>query len=354
MRRYMLILIVLITASCHVGEEYQAASFITDNDVQKNLNIQPSKSPIDVHWYKSFKDTDLNTLLTHALNHNLSIQQAIERLQQSRYNLKIQSKNNYPMVDVSGNYDFNKASNNQDFAYDVNQPILDNISFKINENETIGIVGKTGAGKTTIVNLLTRLYDVSNGEILIDGINIKKLKLKELHSQIVLISQDIYLFKGTIYDNIAYAKDNATYEEVIEAAKLSHAHDFIINLENGYDTLIGEGNINLSGGERQRISIARAILLNPKILIFDEATASLDTKTERLIQDSITNLSAGKTVILIAHRLSTLKDANRLIVIDNKKIVEQGTMDELLTNGKEFAELYRIQQEGLKFIRVGD
>lgn len=120
MRRYVLILIVLITASCHVGEEYQADSFITDNDVQKNLNIQPSKSPIDVHWYKSFKDTDLNTLLTHALNHNLSIQQAIERLQQSRYNLKIQSKNNYPMVDVSGNYDFNKASNNQDFAYDVN------------------------------------------------------------------------------------------------------------------------------------------------------------------------------------------------------------------------------------------
>lgn len=262
----------------------------------------------------------------------------------------VEAQNPVEMKKFRGNIEFK----NVDFAYDVNQPILDNISFKINENETIGIVGKTGAGKTTIVNLLTRLYDVSNGEILIDGINIKRLKLKELHSQIVLISQDIYLFKGTIYDNIAYAKDNATYEEVIEAAKLSHAHDFIINLENGYDTLIGEGNINLSGGERQRISIARAILLNPKILIFDEATASLDTKTERLIQDSITNLSAGKTVILIAHRLSTLKDANRLIVIDNKKIVEQGTMDELLTNGKEFAELYRIQQEGLKFIRVGD
>ena len=162
------------------------------------------------------------------------------------------------------------------------------------------------------------------------------------------------MFKGSIKDNIAYAKENATQEEIIEAAKKAHAHEFIMNLENGYETIIGEGHVSLSGGEKQRISIARAILLNPKIIIFDEATAALDTKTERMIQESILKLSEGKTVILIAHRLSTLKDADKLIVIENGKVVEDGTMQELLDAKGQIAELYNIQQEGLKYIRIGD
>ena len=188
----------------------------------------------------------------------------------------------------------------------------------------------------------------------IDNINIKDLSLTDLHKQVALISQDVYMFKGTIKDNIAYANENASNEDIINAAKAAHVHEFIMNLENGYDTLIGEGNVSLSGGEKQRICIARAILLNPKIIIFDEATASLDTKTEKMIQESINNLSVGKTVILIAHRLSTLKDANFLVVIEDGKIVEEGSMQQLLEINGHFKKLYDIQQEGLKYIRVGD
>lgn len=262
----------------------------------------------------------------------------------------IESDNPKTLDNVKGEIEFKNVS----FAYEVNQPILKDITFKIEANTTFGIVGKTGAGKSTLVHLLTRLYDINDGQILIDGINIKDLSLIDLHKQVALISQDIYMFNGTIKDNIAYANEFATNEMILEASKNAHAHEFIMDLENGYETLIGEGNISLSGGQKQRISIARAMLLNPKIIIFDEATASLDTKTERMIQDSIKKLSNGKTVILIAHRLSTLKDADKLIVIDGGKVVESGTMQQLLDNQKEFAELYKIQQEGLKYIRIGD
>ena len=254
------------------------------------------------------------------------------------------------LTQIKGNIKFKNVT----FSYDGNNQVLKNIDFEIKANETFGIVGKTGVGKSTLVHLLTRLYDVTDGDIYIDDINIKDISLKDLHKNVALISQDVYMFKGTIKDNIAYAKEDATLEEVIDAAKKAHAHEFIMDLADGYETKIGEGSVSLSGGEKQRISIARAILLDPAIIIFDEATAALDTKTERMIQESIYKLSKGRTVILIAHRLSTLKDADTLIVIEDGKVVENGSMEQLLENQKQFAELYKIQQEGLKYIRIGD
>ena len=262
----------------------------------------------------------------------------------------IEKENKISLKDIAGEIEFKNVS----FSYDGNNQILKNIDFKIEANSTFGIVGKTGAGKSTLVHLLTRLYDVNDGDILIDGKNIKDVSLSDLHKNVALISQDVYMFKGSIKDNIAYAKENATFDEIIDAAKKAHAHEFVMELSDGYESIIGEGSVSLSGGEKQRISIARAILLDPKIIIFDEATAALDTKTERMIQESIYKLSKGRTVILIAHRLSTLKDADNLIVIEDGRVVENGSMEQLLSNDKKFAELYRIQQEGLKHIRVGD
>lgn len=261
-----------------------------------------------------------------------------------------ESKNPVDLKEIKGDIKFEDVT----FSYEKSKIILKNISLHIKENSSIGIVGKTGVGKSTLVNLLARLYDVDEGKILIDNINIKDISFKSLHKNISMISQDTYLFKGTIMENIKYAMPNALEEDVIEAAKIANAHEFIMNLPQGYDTKIGEGNISLSGGQRQRISIARAVLLNSKIIIFDEATAAMDTITEKAIQQSINNIKVGKTIIMIAHRLSTLKDVDYLYVIDNKKVIEQGTMEELVKLDGEFAKLYNIQKEALKHITIGD
>jgi ATP-binding cassette subfamily B protein len=194
-----------------------------------------------------------------------------------------------------------------------------------------------------------RLYDCDEGEILIDGINVKELSFKTLYENIAIVSQETYFFIGSILDNIKYAKPDATHEEVISAAKLSGAHDFIIKLPDGYNTKIGFGYKDLSGGEKQRLSIARAILRNPKILILDEATAAMDTETEQKIQNAITKLTKDKTTIMIAHRLSTLRDADELIVIENGKVAERGTHRELLDiEGGVYNKLYTLQAEALK------
>ena len=190
-------------------------------------------------------------------------------------------------------------------------------------------MGRAGAGKTTLVNLISRLYDVDEGEIYLDGIPVKELAFHDLRKNVAMVSQDTYIFMGTVADNIAYANPEATREDVVQAAILASAHEFIANMPDGYDTVIGASGKDLSGGEKQRISIARAILANPKILILDEATASVDTETEKAIQNSLNYLVKGRTTLSIAHRLSTLRDANHLVVIDGGKIVEEGTHKEL-------------------------
>jgi ATP-binding cassette subfamily B protein len=239
---------------------------------------------------------------------------------------------------------------NVSFEYEAGRPIIKDVSFKVQAGQMFGIVGKTGAGKSTIINLMARLYDVTGGEILMDGVKLKDIALKDLRKNIGIVSQETYLFMGTIEENIKYAREDATMEEVIEAAKAAHAHEFIVKLPEGYNTKIGSGGVSLSGGERQRLSIARAIIQKPNILILDEATASMDTRTERKIQTAIDELKKGRTIIAIAHRLSTLRDADMLCVIENGELKEMGTHDELIHSKGKYYELYKLQSEALKFI----
>ncbi len=238
---------------------------------------------------------------------------------------------------------------NVDFSYIKNHKVIDHVSFDVMAGKTLGIVGHTGAGKSTIVNLLMRLYDCNEGYIYVDGINVKDLSFKALYENIAIVSQETFFFIGSILENIRYAKPDADYGEVVRAAKLSGAHDFIIKLPDAYDTKIGFGYKGLSGGEKQRLSIARAILRDPKILILDEATAAMDTETEKKIQNAITELTRDKTTIMIAHRLSTLRDADELIVIENGKVAERGTHKDLLAiEGGLYNKLYTLQAEALK------
>ena len=227
---------------------------------------------------------------------------------------------------IKGNIEFRNVS----FGYDESQEVLHGIDLSVKPGEMIGLVGRSGVGKSTLINLLMRMYDVSEGEILIDGVNLKEISQECLRSQIGAVLQETFLFSGSIYDNIAYAKADATREEVIRAAKLADAHSFIIKLPDAYNTYVGERGYTLSGGERQRISIARALLHDPKILILDEATASLDTETEKQIQDALANLIQDRTTIAIAHRLSTLRNATKIVVLDKGTIAEIGTHDELM------------------------
>ncbi len=238
---------------------------------------------------------------------------------------------------------------NVDFGYTKHKKVIDNVSFEVEAGHILGIVGHTGAGKSTIANLLMRLYDCDDGGIYIDGINVKDMSFASLYENIAIVSQETYLFIGSILDNIRYAKPDATYEEVVHAAKCAGAHDFIMRLPDAYDTKIGFGNKDLSGGERQRVSIARAILRDPKILILDEATAAMDTKTEKMIQNALAELTKGKTTIMIAHRLSTLRDADKLIVIERGKVAEEGTHAALLEiEDGVYNRLYTLQAEALK------
>ena len=237
---------------------------------------------------------------------------------------------------------------NVSFSYVKNRRVIDHVSFDIEAGQTLGIVGHTGAGKSTLANLHIRLYDPEEGKIYIDGNNVKKLAFEDLYKSIAVVSQETYLFMGTILENIRYARPDASFDEVVAAARAAGAHDFIIRMPDAYDTKIGFGYKSLSGGERQRISIARAILRNPKILILDEATAAMDTETERKIQEALTELVKGKTTIMIAHRLSTLRDADKLIVIEGGKVAESGTHEELMAAEGVYHKLYGLQIEALK------
>jgi ATP-binding cassette subfamily B protein len=238
------------------------------------------------------------------------------------------------------------------FSYDGIKQVLEDISFSVEPGQMIGLAGPSGGGKTTMVNLICRFYDVNEGRILIDGTDVRDLDLHELRSQVGVVLQEPYLFRGTIAENIAYGNPRAELEQIITASKAANAHDFIVGFPDGYDTLVGERGQTLSGGERQRISIARAILNNPRILILDEATSSVDTKTETKIQEAIDRLVQGRTTFAIAHRLSTLRRADRLVILEKGKLVEQGTHDELLETDGVYAKLQIFQSELLELFAV--
>lgn len=236
---------------------------------------------------------------------------------------------------------------NVTFGYEANKPILKDISFHVDAGEVFGIVGRSGAGKSTLVNLISRLYDTQEGEVLVDGVNVKQYGFRELRENVAMVSQETYIFMGTVAENIAYAKPEATREEIVRAAIQANAHDFICKMPEGYDTLLGSASRSLSGGEKQRISIARAILADPKILILDEATSAVDTETELAIQKSLERLEKGRTVLSIAHRLSTLRNATHLIVLDDGRLTESGTHEELLAQKGTYYKLSELQTKAL-------
>jgi len=229
------------------------------------------------------------------------------------------------------------------FEYEENKPILKNINLNINKGQTVAFVGSSGSGKSTIANLILRFYDVTSGEILVDGTNIKNFTLSSLRDKMGIVSQDVFLFNDTIKYNISYGKLDATDEEIEAAAKAANAHNFISKLPDGYNTFIGERGMKLSGGEKQRIAIARAMLKNPPILVLDEATSALDSESEKLVQEAIENLMKNRTVVLIAHRLSTVKNADKIVVIDKGSIAEVGKHQELLDKNGIYAKLYNLK-----------
>ena len=229
------------------------------------------------------------------------------------------------------------------FSYPRRKSTLNNINFKIPNNTTLGIVGLTGSGKSTIIKLLLRIYDANKGLITIDNIPINEIKLKDLRKSISLVSQETYLFQGTILENISYGSTDANFKDISEAAKIAEAHNFITRLPDGYKTLVGERGQKLSGGQRQRIALARAILKDAPILILDEATASVDNETELLIQRSLIKIKQKRTTIVIAHRLSTIKSADNIIVLEKGKIIEEGRHDFLIKKNGIYSELWKVQ-----------
>lgn len=251
----------------------------------------------------------------------------------------VSGKDAFEMPKIKGNVLFSNVS----FEYEKDIPILKQINLDIEEGQNIALVGPTGAGKSTIVNLISRFYDVTEGEVRIDGINIKDVTIESMRSQMGIMTQDTFMFSGSIKENIAYGKINATDEEIIKAAKVVRAHDFIIKLEQGYETNVNERGSRLSVGQRQLIAFARALLANPKILILDEATSSIDTQTEKLLQEGIEKLLKGRTSFVIAHRLSTIRKADRILVVDEGGIKEDGTHKQLMENKCQYYELFMSQ-----------
>ena len=248
------------------------------------------------------------------------------------------------MPSIQGRIEFKDVS----FSYDATKPALENISFSIEPGQQVALVGPSGAGKSTIANVIPRLYDVTSGGILVDGIDIRTVTLSSLRRQIAIVPQETILFSSSVKENIAYGRIDATDKEICEAAKAANAHDFIVKLPDGYDTLVGERGVKLSGGERQRVAIARALLKNPTLLILDEATSSLDVASEAIVQEALDRLMLDRTTLVIAHRLSTIVNADKILVMKHRRIVESGAHQELLALGGLYAELYAVQSKGGK------
>lgn len=256
----------------------------------------------------------------------------------------VDSRDAQVLSGVKGDIEYNNVS----FSYDDEHKVLDNVNIKIPAGRKIALVGPSGGGKTTICSLLPRFYDVTDGSITIDGHDIRKFTQESLRNAIGIVQQDVYLFAGSVKENIAYGQPDATFDEIVSAAKLANIHDFIMSLDDGYDTYVGERGVRLSGGQKQRISIARVFLKNPPILILDEATSALDNESERYIQKSLDSLAHNRTSIVIAHRLSTVRGADEIIVINDEGIVERGSHDELLSSNGLYARYYNMQFDGLE------
>lgn len=242
---------------------------------------------------------------------------------------------------INGDFEFK----NVNFSYEENRPILENLSFKVNANETVAFVGKSGSGKSTIFNLIDRLYKVNSGKITIDGIDINELDKDSIRDNISIITQTPYIFNFSIKENLTITRSDATDEEIIEACKIAQLHDYIMALPNKYDTIVGEGGLILSGGQRQRLAIARALLKKTEIILFDEATSSLDNETQKSIQKAINNMKGEYTILIIAHRLSTVIDSDRILVIDEGQVVSEGSHQELLETSEVYKNLYNKELE---------
>jgi len=279
------------------------------------------------------------THISQAMNRFLTISQRIFEMLDEEPQEEVARPVRKPRI--GGRIEFDNVT----FGYDPYYPVIREVSFTIEPGEMIGLVGHSGAGKTTLVNLLCRFYDVTQGAVRIDSVDIRELSMEKVRKQIGLVLQTPFLFRGTLAENIAYGRPTATHAEIMRVAKAANAHDFITRLPEGYDTIVGEGGTGLSGGERQRISIARAILHNPRILILDEATSSVDTQTERQIQEALDELVKGRTTIAIAHRLSTLYNADRILVLSHGRVEEQGSPQQLMDNKGAFHNLVQMQTQ---------
>ena len=336
------IISILIAGTCHAMWGFAGVEVMGDTMTYGELTVYMGYTGMIFGPLGFF--TNFTNMVTDTMNSAVRMFEVLDQVPEV-----VEAPEPVRMDAIDGEIVFDHVS----FHYNPNRPILKDISFTIKKGDHVGLVGHTGSGKSTIANLITRMYDTVSGTITIDGVDIKQLEMDSLRRNVAIVSQEVYIFRGTIMDNIRYANPNATRAEVVAAAKAANAHDFILRLPEGYDTMVGIGYRSLSGGERQRVSIARALLLNPSLLILDEATAAMDTETERLISEAIDRLSVGKTTIAIAHRLSTLKNCDYLMAIDNGELAEMGTAEELMEKKGIYYKLWTLQNEQLQKVMEG-